>query len=217
MAGTTVVDHNNVAETLQQALLHFDCVASIDDINKVMGLPKPVAIEVLLQKYTGIVPSDDLVDRIYSIFEEKMISHYVNHPEIGEMDGTSTVFSRLRESGIKVGIDTGFSRNVADAIISRLGWNEMSFPDVSITSDEVEHGRPHPDMIFRAMDLLKLTNPAEVAKVGDTISDLREGNAAGCAYVIGIAGKANSAEELAGEYHTHIITSIREVPAIVLQ
>jgi len=217
MAGTTVTDNDNVAETLQQALQGFNCQVSIDDINKVMGLPKPVAIRTLLQQYSGDVPDDILVHNVYNSFEEKMISHYQLSQDISEQNGASEVFVQLKENGVKVGIDTGFSRKVADVIMKRLGWNERNLVDVSVTSDEVAHGRPHPDMIFRAMSLLDITNAAEVAKVGDTVSDILEGSAAGCKYVIGIAGKANTAEELATGAHTHTITNIREVANIVLQ
>ena len=217
MAGTTVTDNDNVADTLQLALKGYGCEATIDDINKVMGLPKPIAIKTLLQQKAGNEVDDNLVNDVYNSFEEKMISHYQQSAEVNEQDGASEVFMQLKENGIKIGIDTGFSRKVADAIIKRLGWNEQNLVDVSVTSDEVENGRPHPDMIFKAMSLMGITDAADVAKVGDTISDIHEGSAAGCRYVIGIAGKANSAEELATGAHTHTITDIREVTDIVLQ
>jgi len=216
MAGTTVADNDNVAETLQAALRGFNCRVSIDEVNKVMGLPKPVAIKALLQQ-RGEAPDNTLVTDVYALFEEMMIHYYRTNDMVNEQDGASEVFMRLKENGIKIGIDTGFSRKVADAIINRLGWNERNLVDVSVTSDEVENGRPHPDMIFKAMSLMDITNASEVAKVGDTISDILEGSAAGCKYVIGIAGKANTAAELATGAHTHTITNIREVADIVLQ
>ena len=114
-------------------------------------------------------------------------------------------------------IDTGFSRPIADAIIKRLGWNEHKLIDVSVTSDEVKFGRPHPDLIFEAMKRAGVKQARHVAKVGDTISDLQEGNAAGCSYVIGITTGAYTRHELAREKHTHLINSLLEVVDIVTQ
>jgi phosphoglycolate phosphatase-like HAD superfamily hydrolase len=104
-----------------------------------------------------------------------------------------------------------------DALIERLGWLKGELLDGSITSDEVEHGRPEPDMIFKAMKLSKVTEASFVAKVGDTASDLVEGTAAGCGLVIGVTTGAYSREELEREPHTHIADSLPEVLQIILE
>ena len=44
--------------------------------------------------------------------------------------------------------------------------------DAVVTSDEVPHGRPHPDMIRQLMQRLGVQDPLRVAKVGDTRADL---------------------------------------------
>lgn len=54
-----------------------------------------------------------------------------------------------------------------------------------------------------------------MAKVGDTVSDLQEGSAAGCRYVIGITTGAYSAQELSKENHTHLVERLRDVIDIV--
>jgi phosphoglycolate phosphatase-like HAD superfamily hydrolase len=52
-----------------------------------------------------------------------------------------------------------------------------------------------------------------MAKVGDTPADLLEGSAAGCAWVIGVASGTHRLAELAIHPHTHLVESVRDVPA----
>ncbi len=101
MAGTTVADNNNVAETLQEALQAFGCVVSVDDVNKVMGLPKPIAIGTLLQQVAGNAPGEGLVSEVFDLFEEKMIQYYRVSEDVREQDGASEVFLRLKENGVE--------------------------------------------------------------------------------------------------------------------
>ncbi|PZF71857.1 HAD family hydrolase [Taibaiella soli] len=217
MAGTTVEDHQNVAKGLQGALSAFGYEVSLEDANLVMGYPKPVAIRGLLQQYAGdaIAADNELVAKIHERFVSEIIRHYEEGEGISEKQGAGEVFLHLRNMGIKVALDTGFSRDIADAILRRLNWEKGVHYDSSITSDEVANGRPFPDMILRAMDLLQIDSADEVAKVGDTHSDLQEGNAAGCRYVIGITTGAYSESELNKEKHTHLVKTLDEIIDIV--
>jgi phosphonatase-like hydrolase len=216
MAGTTVNDSNNVAEALQKAISWYGYTVTIAQINEVMGYPKPVAITRLLQNLIHDEPSVRLVDDIHNEFVIIMKEYYRLHPNVQEKAGASETFKRLRKNGVKVGIDTGFSRDIADVIFERMKWHDEGLIDVSVTSDEVAKGRPFPDMVFKAMEMVGLSDPNEVVKVGDTVSDLLEGNAAGCKYVIGITTGAYSREELASTENTHLVASLKEVADIVL-
>ena len=217
MAGTTVEDKQNVAVALQNALMAYDYEVKIEDINLVMGYPKPVAIKNLLAQCAGehVAGDKTLIDKIHDSFVAEIIRFYQEDADIKEKDNAAAVFLRLKAMGIKVALDTGFSRKIADTIIQRLGWQQDVHFDISITSDEVQNGRPFPDMIFKAMNDLDIANTAFVAKVGDTVSDLQEGNAADCRLVIGITTGAYSATELAKEKHTHLISNLEEVVEIV--
>ena len=146
-----------------------------------------------------------------------MISFYTNDSSVKAKENAEAIFQLLKDKKIKVGIDTGFSRDIADTIIKRLGWTKNQLIDFSVTSDEVKNGRPYPDMIFEAMKISGVKSANEVAKVGDTISDLKEGTSAGCKFVIGITTGAYTRKELAKEKHTHLINDLLEVAAIVTE
>ena len=129
------------------------------------------------------------LDAIHADFVARMIRFYQTDPSVHEIAGASDTFRRLHAAGIKVALDTGFSRDIVDVILDRLGWNDRPLVDTTVTSDEVPRGRPHPDMIAKAMRDLGITDPRRVAKVGDTPSDLQEGTGAGCGLVIGVTAR----------------------------
>ena len=59
-------------------------------------------------------------------------------------------------------------------------------PDAWFSPNSVGNaGRPYPYMIFKNMEALKVTSIDHVIKVGDTISDIKEGKNAGV-YTIGV-------------------------------
>ena len=153
------------------------------------------------------------IELIHQDFIKRMIHLYQTDRRVKEIDGASELFERLRQKGIKVGLDTGFSRDIAQTIIARLGWEEKI--DASVTSDEVANGRPAADMGLKLMDLLSVSDPKTVVKVGDTASDLGEGQALGVAFNIGVCSGAYSREQLEAEQHTHVLDSIRELPKVL--
>lgn len=219
MAGTTVEDKDNVHAALIYAFKAFELNIIREDANKVMGIPKPVAIHQLLKEEFGIKPQrlNDLTGKIHKVFLNEMISFYKNDSSVKAKENAEVIFQLLKGKKIKVGIDTGFSRDIADTIIKRLEWKKNQLIDFSVTSDEVKNGRPHPDMIFEAMKIANVKSAQEVAKVGDTVSDLQEGTAAGCKFVIGITTGAYKRKELAKEKHTHLIDDLLEVADIITE
>lgn len=209
MAGTTLSDTGGIVNQALREALHEDGVTvTPDEVNEVMGLPKPVAIGALL----GISESDARTLKIHADFLERMRQFYVEDPSVVEVLGTSDTLLTLREAGIKVALDTGFSRDLVDIIVERLGWQELL--DDSIASDEVERGRPHPDMIEALCARQGITDLKTVAKIGDTPSDLQEGTAAGCGWVIGVTRGSHTEELLEPHPHTHLIPSVADLPEL---
>ena len=218
MAGTTVEDNDNVHQSLINAMDSKGYKITREDANRVMGYPKPVAIDTLLKEKFKVNSESEraaLVEKIHSHFLLDMIHHYRYNPDVKAMPNVEFVFDALRKRGIKVVIDTGFSRDIADAIIERLKWKENNLIDYSVTSDEVKHGRPYPDMIQKAMTEFKITDPSQVTKVGDTPSDMMEGMNAKCGNVIGVTWGAYKREELEMEKSTHLVDDLVEILTIV--
>ncbi|HAS45241.1 MAG TPA: phosphonatase-like hydrolase [Microscillaceae bacterium] len=220
MAGTTVNDADNVHQALQNALQKAGYTATRDEVNAFMGYAKPIAIQYLLQHKGAAadqVANQTYIEQIHQDFVKEMVDFYRYNQHVCEQPLVRETFRELRKRGIKVAIDTGFSREIADVIMERLGWKQDAIFDYSVTSDEVPKGRPHPDMILKAMEQVGIQNADEVAKVGDTISDMEQGKAAKCKFVIGVTTGAYTKEELAPYQPTHLVDCLFQVIEIIDQ
>ncbi|MBI3221146.1 MAG: HAD hydrolase-like protein [Bacteroidetes bacterium] len=215
LAGTTVKENFDVQRVLKNSFEKVGLSISIEQANKVMGIPKPVAILQLLESLHYPNISEEFIRQIHVDFVSNMISFYQNDSTVEENAGVSETFRVLKKHGIKVMVDTGFDRPIVNSLLIRMAWLENGLIDGSITSDEVPNGRPHPDMIYKAMQMSGVTDVKRVAKVGDTLSDLGEGNSAGCGFVVGITSGSFTREQLAALPHTHIIQHIPEILKIV--
>lgn len=213
MAGTTVYDENHVSQALQQALQKHGFSFSLETINPLMGYKKPLAIRMLLTE-AGAEITDTLIDQIHEDFVRDMLTFYQTSTDLRALPDVEETFVRLRQAGIKVGLDTGFSRDIAEVIVQRLDWQDAI--DHLVASDDVANGRPYPDMIYQTMQTLGITQTEEVAKVGDTEVDMNEGRNAGCRYVIGVTTGTFTREELLQYEPTHTVDSVAEVVDIVL-
>ena len=198
VAGTTVLDDDAVVDAMIAALALDGTPAPRLAVKAVMGMPKPRAIRQLLNTTdsTAVRADDGRVDRIFQAFVGLVKERYRLDASIREADGATAVFRDLRRAGIRVALDTGFSRDVLDVLLARLGW-DSDVVDCTVTSDEVAAGRPYPDLIFRAMEMTDVTSPADVAKIGDTPMDILQGRAAKCGLVVGVTYGTHSRAELA--------------------
>ena len=215
MAGTTVHDEDSVNRCVRDALGAAGLVVTRAEVNEVMGLPKPEAIAILVERSGRL---DELADRLESIhhdFVNRSLAFYGTDPSVREITGATRLFERLRRAGIRVALDTGFDRKITNRILDRLDWARSPFIDATITSDEVPRGRPYPDMILELMRRLSVDDPRKVAKVGDTPADLKEGHNARCGLVIGVTEGTHGREQLEPHPHTHLINTIADLPTLL--
>ena len=77
VAGTTVVDENNVAGTLRMALAEVGCAVTESACARVMCLAKPVAIEALAGSQVPRAKLTALVARAHESFVQLMVHHYL--------------------------------------------------------------------------------------------------------------------------------------------
>jgi phosphonatase-like hydrolase len=216
MAGTTVHDGDAVGGAFHAALASAGVAVEREAVEAVRGLAKPLAIRRLLAEARGPA-ADPEVAAIHADFVRRMQRYYAEDPAVREVPGASEAFRRLRQAGVYVALNTGFSRSIVEPLLARLDWRGTETVDAVVTSDEVERGRPYPDMIRLLMGQLGVTDPAAVAKVGDTWADLEEGAQAGCGLVIGVTTGTYSREKLRERSHTHIVASVADVPGVILR
>ena len=209
MAGTTVQDDNQVPQAFTAALAAHGIAITPEQIHGMRGASKRQAIAALLP------PGIDLqarTEQVYETFREQLAQRFTGTAR--EVPGAAAVFAQLRERGLRVALNTGFDRDTTRMLMAALGWNG-NMVDAIACGDEVAQGRPAPDLIHRCMALTQVASPAAVASVGDTILDLRAGQAAGVRLNIGVLSGAHQRDMLAAEPHTQLLGSVAELPALL--
>jgi phosphonatase-like hydrolase len=214
IAGTTVADENNVDMAFQKAFAKNGIEIDPGETNALMGYHKPLAISMMLEKL-GYESDPGFIDEIHEDFENEMIDFYEYADEVKALPGAEDIFLWLKEKGVRIALNTGFSDTIARTILDRFQWQEKGLVDDFIGSNEVEEGRPSPFMIHELMKRAGIDDPNEVIKIGDTIVDIEEGRNAGCLYVIGVTTGACNKEELEEYNPTHVINNLSELASIL--
>lgn len=227
LSGTTVYDDTGVRDCLHKAAVEFELKTTPDEILLHMGTNKIHLYQYLIARAQGqdIDFKDfekvqnpatlELATRIFHRYEEIMIAHYRN--AVREVTGAAATFRWCHDHGIKVATDTGFHRQITEAIMDGLGWVRDGLVDVSVDVEHVpgQRGRPAPFMIFHAMTQLDIQSVDEVLKIGDTPADMLEGTNAGCRGVVGVLSGPRPVTAWGCYRHTHVIPSVQELPALI--
>ncbi len=217
IAGTTVRDDGEIAIAFQSVLKEHGYDVPVSKINPLMGYKKTEAIKKMLTEFEPDKDkiSEEYTKAIHDCFLTLMVDHYSNVPQISPSPGTEEIFASLKEQQIKIGLDTGFPKEITNVIIDRLGWISDNKIDTVISSNEVKAGRPFPFMIEEIMQRFNITDPKKVIKIGDTEADVFEGKNARCLYSIAITTGAFTREELTLYEPSFIIDDLKELAAII--
>lgn len=207
IAGTTVNDFGLVQKAAMNTMKEKLAVdVTLDDANKVMGIPKKTAFEQLCSLHQVEVSAEH-IDGLVLHFNERLTAQYAEKGSIELMPHAGELFESIRACGSQVYLNTGFNRAIAEVIVHNLNLGNVL--NGYIGSDEVMAGRPQPDMIRLAMKRSGVEYSHFVMKVGDTISDLYEGFSAGCAWNVGVLTGANTYEELRSAPYSQILSNLQ--------
>lgn len=216
LAGTTVLDRDDVTRCFRATMQEKTGVElTPDEANTALGRPKDVAFADLLTRHGhASVATDRHVQDLLADFDARMVRYYLEAPDVQEYEGTSAVFRALRGMGVKVTLDTGFTRQVTAALVERMGWERNGLLDAWISCDQVQAGRPAPYMIYHLMERLGVADVARVMKVGDTPNDLKMGRNARC-FNVGVLSGAFTRGQLEQHPHDLLLPDITRLPPLV--
>lgn len=214
MAGTTIDEHGDVYRALETSVRETGADVTAENLQAWMGADKVEAITALIELGGG-VPEPVLVAETFDRFRELLVRCYSATPPVG-LPGVEDALRAFKAAGIKVGLTTGFSRDVADPLLAGLGWGVGAdeLLDAVVTSDEVPAGRPAPHMIHRLMELTGVTDVRRVLAAGDTVNDLAAARNAGVVAVGVLTGELGRAD-LEAHDHDHVLDGVRDIPALL--
>lgn len=167
-----------------------------------MGL----TLEQQLRAFSG---ADDVTSYVTAYREYSAIHHdamVAPFPEVNE------VLTRLQAAGIKLGVVTTKIRPNTLKVLEMFQLDQ--FMQVIITQDDVEHTKPHPQPIERAMEALG-SSPERTLMVGDSPADLQSASAAGVMSAA-VAWSLKGEEELSKYHPQYILHSMSDLYELVL-
>ncbi len=204
MAGTTVRDDGAVEAAFSAALAAVGVAEGSPDYEKAqvvvrdtMGWSKADVFATLLAPSAAARATEEFAAAYEAI---------VAAGHVAEVPGALQVLRSLRDAGVKVCLTTGFAPSTRDALVDALRWRAEI--DLALSPADVGRGRPAPDMILGAMARLGVADPSAVAVIGDTVSDLEAGWAAGARAVVGVLSGAHDEAMLSAAPHTAIIADV---------
>lgn len=215
LAGTTVRD-GRPGESL--------VVRSLGDVVREAGASVPEAVlvaergrdhegairELLLQWRPVPAVTEAEVDELFARLNQRLLGQV---REMQEVPGAAATFRFLHERGIRVGVGSGFPRELIAAVVANLGWREQGLLDYVESTGTIGAGRPDPGMIRDVMARFGIADPRQVLKVGDTMVDVAEGRNAGAWTVSVLTGtQGRAALEAAGP--DFILDSVADLPAL---
>ncbi|MGF1557697.1 MAG: phosphonatase-like hydrolase [Flavobacteriaceae bacterium] len=210
MAGTVVNEDNVVYKTLHSAINKKGYLITLDFVlEHGAGKEKYQAIKDILREEEGS-DQDDIAAEIFKDFGQMLEDAY-RDLIVTSYPGIEELIKALRRAEIKIALNTGYNRNTAFHLLNKMNWIQHQQYDALVTADDVLLGRPNPDMIFEAMEILNVFDPEKVLKAGDSIIDIEEGKNANCGVTVGVTTGAHTKSQLQSANPTYVVDSLLEL------
>lgn len=136
---------------------------------------------------------------------QKAVEQAVSEEGVEAIPGAEELFRWLMDQGVRVVLNTGFNRRITSLLLTKIDWTGVA--DAVVCGDDVDKGRPAPDLILKAMELTGCTEASRVVAVGDTRYDLQAANSAGV-LAVGVLSGAGDESELRACPHFAVIPSV---------
>jgi phosphonatase-like hydrolase len=213
MAGTTIDEQNIVYKSLHKAITKFGFDVSLDLVLAVgAGKEKLQAITDILKHLQN--QDTQIATIIFDYFKEILDQEYLTATVL-PIEGIEVVLENLKKDGVKIVLNTGYNSQVANTLLDKLNWKKGLQYDALITANDVQQGRPFPDMILKAMQLFGIVDASKVLKAGDSAVDIEEGKNAKCGITIGVLSGAQTRGQLEEAKPDYILDSLASFYSIV--
>ena len=114
------------------------------------------------------------LDEVRSRLIGKMATRLRDHVPVHA--GALELVDAVRAAGVPTGLVSSSYRVLVDAVLDRLGRHRF---DVTVSGDEIAHGKPHPEPYLTAAARLGV-HPEQVVVVEDASTGIESAEAAGC-------------------------------------
>lgn len=214
MAGTTVADDGLVVEAFETAAT----AAGLPDEGPDRQRARQYVLDTMGQSkitvFRALFDDEARAQRANAAFEEAYAA-LIGAGRAVPIPGAVESLSRLRDSGIRVALTTGFSPDTQAKLIAALGWHDLA--DLVLAPGPGVRGRPYPDLILTALLRLGADSVHAVAALGDTANDVESALRAGCSIAAGTLTGAHDERQLVAAGATHVVSSVTDFADLLLK
>jgi phosphonatase-like hydrolase len=207
LAGTTVCDDGFVHRAFIATAEEIGLRPDDEWVRSRMGVHKQQVLAELLR----INGRDTIAAHALAHRFEEHIELQLRRSPPRALPGAAESIAALEALGVRVAFNTGFSAATTRPLLEALDWADRLW----VSSDQVERGRPAPDIVLETMRRAGVLDARRVGLAGDTPADLGAGSSAGCDLVIGVGHGTHTLEELRLCPHTHLLPTCDGIPEIV--
>ena len=171
----------------------------------VLGVSYRLAVEFYKKTFGLTAPTEELMRRRGEIAAE----FFANH--VGLFPSTRATLEELRQMNLRLAVATSSVSASARPFLDRRQLT--AFFDLIVTGDEIERGKPYPDIYLHAAEKLGVT-----AKACLVIEDALSGIAAGKAAGMRVAAIPDTRFVDAREYEKeadYLLRDLSEIPPLV--
>ncbi|HVQ50304.1 MAG TPA: phosphonatase-like hydrolase [Mycobacterium sp.] len=214
MAGTTVADDGLVVGAFEAAATEVGVPESGEERARARQYVLDTMGQSKISVFRALFGTEDRA-QLANIAFERAYGRLIDEGRATPIDGAAEAISRIRDSGVRVALTTGFSGTTQEKLLAALGWQALA--DLVLAPGDGVRGRPYPDLILTALMRLDVDGVVNVATLGDTSSDIESGLRAGVAIAAGTLTGAHDERQLREAGATHVVDSVTEFADLIVQ
>ena len=170
-----------------------------------LGRPLPAVFQMFYDRYGRSFPMEQVLSNVHAYMEKLFITEGVPVKE-----GLRDLLKYLKEQGCKTVVATSSNRDRVDHILELTGLSE--YFDDSICGNEVEKGKPNPDIFLKACQKVNLS-PSEALVLEDSEMGIQAAFSAGIPVIC--VPDMKYPEAPYAEKAARIVDSLTEVQKII--
>lgn len=177
------------------------------DQENTMGVSTQSWVDYIYNKINAQLSKEEVLNEII----DRMKSYY-NNGELELMPGASGALDFAKKN-FMVGLASGSQRDLLYLAVKSNGWENV-FNEV-LSSDDLERGKPNPDIYLEIMKRLGVT-PAQSVVLEDSRDGIKAGVASG-AHVIAVPSKEVRVPQNVLNTASYIINTLENFPKITAE
>jgi len=157
-------------------------------LDQMMGRPSHIALQIMIDTHTLKATVEELLAETDEIFPE------ILRTRLAPMPGLVELLDTLEKKNIPKAIATSSRRSFVERVLNTLNYKPRFSP--ILTSEDITHGKPHPEIYLKAAELLDVP-PSQMLVLEDSQNGCRAAVAAG-AITVAVPGAHSRQHDFTG-------------------